>query len=302
MTTLEKNLLACLDLGDKQSPPETLFVLGAPRTGSTILYQSLCSQFGLPFIANLTNDYFPETPIIGFLIQKALPIEISFESNYGKTSGEGQPSEGSAVLANWFGGGHPSALASSTIVAGKLNHFLTTLEAAESLFGLPLVIKNPWNCFRIEFIAKTLLSARFIWIRRDIVAAAQSDLEARYTTKGTSIEWNSATPRNVEELRRLPPTAQVVENQYEFNMAIENDLKSHASGRWVQIWYEDFLDDPLITLNQLESILCIPQITRQLPVKLARGAKWNLSLDARLAIESYVTENECRLRAYRWSS
>jgi hypothetical protein len=230
--------------GDGGAAPSALFLLGAPRTGSTVFYQACAARFGLPYISNLTNACFGETPIVGLALQKAFPVRVGYANSFGKTDGAFQPSEGSAVLSHWFGGGHPSQTVSARILPGCEPHFLRTLAAAEALFGRPLVIKNPWNCFRAAYLAAALPRARFLWVRRDIAEAALSDLEARYVTKGTAQSWNSATPANWEALSRRPPAEQVVENQYEFNRAIGDALVAGAEGRWSEIWYEDFIADP----------------------------------------------------------
>ena len=294
---MEDELFRLLMKEDGGASSTTLFVLGAPRTGSTVLYQALCSRFSLPYISNLTNDNFPKTPIIGLAIQKALPVDIPLNSRYGKTQGALQPSEGSAIIARWFGGGHPSALVSSTILQGMTAHFLTTLSAAEMLFERPLVIKNPWNCFRVRSLAETLPAARFIWIRRDIAAAAKSDLAARYKTKGSPTLWNSATPANVDELRRLPPAAQVVENQYEFNVAIGNGLRSHADGRWAQVRYEDFCRDTGRVLDELACSLGVASAAQRMPIALTRAGNWELPRADQVAIDSYISEHCHRLRS-----
>ena len=287
---IESALFAHLLVEADNVVPSTLFVLGAPRTGSTILYQVLCSRFGLPYIANLTNDHFAETPIVGLAIQKALPEEIAYTSSYGKTQGAFQLSEGSAIMKHWFGGGHPSALVSTTVKDGMQEHFLTTLRAAESLFERPLVIKNGWNCFRIRCLAEALPHARFVWIRRDIAAAAKSDLAARYAIRGTPTAWNSATPANVEELRKLPPAAQVVENQYTFNAAIGTSLRSHAAGRWTQVWYEDFCRDAVGTLDRLAATFGIAPVVRPADIKLTRAGGWELSHADMATIDAYIAE------------
>jgi hypothetical protein len=222
-----------------------LFILGAPRTGSTVFFQALVEAFRLPYLSNLINDYFFETPALGLVIQagigKAPQIELT--SHYGKTAGLLQPSEASQVMTTWFGGGHPSQLVSTRILPGRLPRLRDTLRAAHALFARPLAIKNAWNCFRLEELARLLPEALFIWIRRDIGAAAKSDLHARYATKDSPTEWNSATPHNVDALRSRPYCEQVVENQFEFNTAIERDLRAHAQGRFCEFWYEDFCAD-----------------------------------------------------------
>ncbi len=197
------------------SPPEPtpVFILGAPRTGSTFLYQCLIAAYRLGYISNLTNDHFADAPILGWAIARGLPEpELAFESAFGKTRGALAPSEGSAIMQRWCGGGHPSELTSSGVLPDQRAHLRRTLAAAQLLQSTPILIKNAWNCFRVSALAELLPGACFIWIRRDIEACALSDLEARVLVQGSPDVWNSASPRNLDELRKLPVWEQVVEN------------------------------------------------------------------------------------------
>ena len=253
IAALEADLFETL-LGDgKATAAAPVFILGAPRTGSTIFYQSLVSAFSLPFFDNLTNDRVPENPIIGLWLQAGHPGRegIASTSRYGKVTGTWQPSEASGVMTGWFGGGHPSELVSDGILPGRERHFLSTMAAAHGLFGRPLAIKNAWNCFRIGYLSAALPESSFIWIRRDIAAAAKSDLSARLAVQGDPRAWNSATPRNIGELRALPPWRQVVENQAEFSRAIAGAGSRLGTKRFVEVWYEDFCADQLGALTRL---------------------------------------------------
>ncbi len=250
-------------LGDKllenlkvEEEPNTIFILSAPRTGSTYLYQLIAKTFQLPYISNATNEIYPLNPIIGLIIQSKVNVSISLSNKFGKTEGIFQPSEGSYVLSNWFGGGHPSQTVSNKILKGKDHHFRSTLAVSEMIFnGAPLIIKNPWNCFRISSIRKLLPKAKFIWLKRDIRESAASDLESRYITKGNPREWNSATPSNIEKLKLLPPEHQVIENQFEFNRSIKESLKNISSKNWITLWYEDILKDTNVELKKISSFL-----------------------------------------------
>lgn len=295
----EEAILQSLVTGWNAVLPTTIFILGAPRTGSTLLYQAICSRLSLPYIANLTNDIFAETPIVGLAIQRAMPVEISYASRYGKTDGPFQPSEGSAVMTRWFGGGHPSALVSARILEGMEPHFLATLAAAEALFGAPLVIKNAWNCFRVSYLAQASPAARFIWIRRDAADAAKSDLAARYRTKGSAREWNSATPANIDDLRGMAPAAQVVENQHAFNNAVAAGLSHHAEGRWREVWYEDFCRDPDAVLADLGAFLERSAIQGAAPVEIGRSGSGDLPAVEEKAIDSYLAGHAERFSADR---
>jgi hypothetical protein len=281
-----------------ESTAGAIFILGAPRTGSTFLYQAMVHTFALPYISNFTNSNFPSTPIVGLAVQNGIRADIGFQSSFGKTNGAFQPSEGSAVLMNWFGGGHPSQIVSTQVLDGKERHFRRTLAATEGLCGGPLVTKNPWNCFRANYLTQSLPSARFVWIRRDVRVAALSDLEARYITKnGDANAWNSATPANVEQLLRLPPVQQVVENQVEFSKAISRALATHAEGRWIEVWYEDLIAEPQVALDRIGALISRPvRASYDQRSSIERGGRSLLAGDA-AGVYEYVASNASKFAA-----
>lgn len=290
-----------LSLEGSASPSQgPIFILGSPRTGSTFLYQAMAAAFELPYIANLTNDCFADVPIIGLSIQAAWPQHelLSAESRYGKTQGPFQPSEGSAVMRRWFGGGHPSELVSNDVLPGQTEHMQATIRAATRLFGRPLLTKNAWNCFRIDALARTFPTAAFIWIRRDIVASATSDLNARYVVQGDPQVWNSATPKTVEDLRKLPYWEQVVENQAAFARAIEEGFARLPTRQTATIWYEDFCAAPSAALDrladQLDALDGI-KAKRMLPVRGVDEVYAALRPQDRERVDAYVTSQGQRL-------
>ena len=163
----------------KEKISNIVFILASPRTGSTPFYQALVSSSGCPYISNFTNTYFSEYPVIGLSIQHGTKSVDSLKSKYGKTNNLFGASEGSALFANWFGGGHPSQEVSSEAKEEKKSHFEKTVNSISALYGKPLIIKNAWNCFRIQSIVNIFPMAKFIWLKRDIGEAAKSDLEAK---------------------------------------------------------------------------------------------------------------------------
>lgn len=278
-----------------------VFILGAPRTGSSYLYQLVAHAWRPPFFDNRCNELFPATPVLGLLSQfaRGASLQVRFESRFGKTTGEEQPSEASAVMRGWFGGGHPSQRVSRTTLPGRLTHLLRTLDAIARLFDCPLLIKNAWNCFRVEHLARELHEAVFIWIRRDVRDAAASDLAARIAVYGDASAWSSATPSNLTALRRLPPWAQVVENQFEFNQAIGRALAIFAPTRHVDVWYEDVRRAPEAELDRISGAVSYfrSRPRRAVPASSAREpAGFNGAPDAmRSSIDEYVREHAQRL-------
>lgn len=292
-------------IGGDAAPLGPIFILGSPRTGSTFLYQAMAAAFELPYITNLTNDCFADVPIVGLSIQAAWPQHelLSAESRYGKTRGPFQPSEGSAVMRRWFGGGHPSELVSSEILPGQTEHMQATVGATTRLFGRPLLTKNAWNCFRIAALARILPTAAFIWIRRSIEASATSDLNARYVVQGDPQVWNSATPRNVDDLRELPYWEQVVENQVAFARAIKEGFAKLPARQTATIWYEDLCATPTAALDQLANQLAALdgfKAKRVLPVRGIDEKYSALQSGDREKIAAYIALQGQRLSEYAY--
>lgn len=292
---------ALLGLVPEHAEPGPVFIVGSPRTGSTLLYQLLVLRFGLPYVANLTNDFLWSTPIVGLALQRGVSPGFPLESSYGKTRGPFGPSEASAVMGAWCGGEHPSQSCSAHVLEGRREHMRLTMAGVELLYGgLPMVIKNAWNCFRIGSLAETLPASRFIWIRRDVRHAAASDLSARRSTKGSEESWNSATPANVDQLRRMPPEAQVLENQYEFNKAIEDGLAAVPAERREEVWYEDVLSRPEECLARFSAMLGLPQVS-SVATKRLDGIRPGAPREDDLArVDGHLVAHRDRFARFLW--
>jgi len=226
-----------------------IFILGAPRTGSTFLYQVMINYFGLSYLTNFTNKYFTKHPYIGTYLSLPFMGKVNYSSDYGKTNGLFGPSEASYIFRNWFGGEHPSETKSCNILPGKEKSLIRTFK------NKTIVTKNAWNCFRIWELVNLLPDIRFIWIKRNIMDSALSDLNSRYN-RGSPDIWNSATPANYKEIQKRPYWEQVVEQQHEYNRIIERDLKLYSK-RYMVIQYENFYGNFNKIVNEISYFIRI---------------------------------------------
>ena len=285
-----------------------IFIVAAPRTGSTLLYELFISQFKSAYFSNLTNLYFPSRPILGAYLQHLLRMSHYNVrgSVYGKIPGLSSPSEGSRVISNWYGGGHPSQVVSSEIIESKRDHFISTISAMQALFGRPIIVKNAWNCFRIDSLQRLLPNARFVWLRRDIYFAAISDLNARYVTKGSPKAWNSATPADYHKLQSSPYWEQVVENQYSYNIAIDESLSELPSEQTYMLWYEDLVTEPGNVLRNVTARFNLDHHRRknqsqQIKVPLPAIDQKLLSEQDKSLVSAYIESNINRFGPHRYA-
>ena len=89
----------------------------------------------------------------------------------------------------------------------------------------------------------------------------------------------------------LPPPHQVVENQYEFNRAIETGLASHAAGRYLAVWYEDFVCDPERELGRLARFIQRDALDHAPEAKHVIHRERELSIEESGAISELVSAN-----------
>lgn len=295
---------------EAHAEPAPIVIVHAPRAGSTLLYQLLVTGFAVDYLPNVVNELTPSAPLVGLASRIALGVDapVDFESHFGKTAGPWGPSEASSVHAAWFGGGHPSETVSASFRSRQAADAMRdTLAGARRLSGVEMVLKNAWNSFRIRAICDVLPRARFVWIRRDVVEAAASDLLARQVTKGDLHAWNSATPASVERLRSLPPWRQVAENQLAYAEAIARGLEPVSDDRWADVWYEDLVADPWELASRLADRLDVPtfadRVRRDDTIVLASRAErsplpeW--LIEARSSIARHVSSESERYRLVR---
>jgi len=204
----------------------------------------------------MVDNNFCETPAIGIIMHNHIfkKKEVSYNSNYGKTLEVYEPSEGSSVISKWFGGEHPSQTKSKKIISQKEDHMINTFLSIYRDTPNPIIIKNAWNCFRIEELSRLLPNSKFIWIRRDIEKSATSDLEAR-KRRGSEKIWNSATTFNYREIQKREPFEQVVLQQYEYNKAIGSNLSNFAKDKFIEVWYEDLCESTNFEVAKIKNFL-----------------------------------------------
>ena len=284
-----------------------IFILASPRTGSTLVYQLLINAFGLGYVSNFVNDYCWRFPILGAAASRlfARPRVVTLQSDHGKTKGWWGPSEGSALFRRWFGGEHPSQTKSCKVLPGQEPHLRRTMTSLYAMSGRPIVLKNAWNCFRVEELHRVFPGSRFIWLRRDISASATSDLRARHR-RGSPLIWNSATPANYEAIRQRPYWEQVVEQQYEYNAVLERDLTRVCPGQFLELWYERLCEQPTSELERIGGVLS----SRAVPVRrtawevpsLGHSVSGQARNDDEAKIWDYVNRNLSRLSPHVYGS
>lgn len=261
---IEKELFEQYKLPSKNVP--IVFILASPRTGSTMLYQMIAKFLGAQYFSNYVEKNFTRYPLVGTVFEKGLggldTESKSLFNRYGATLGVHEPSEATGILTNWFNWEHPTETKSYSIKKQSLEHMENTLGGIASFSSGFIVIKNAWNCFRIQALKNAFPSSRFIWLRRDVIKSSYSILLARKSQGDPNIIWNSASPSNLYEIKKLPYIEQVVQQQYWTNSAVDKQFKKFVEdSSLIEVWYEDIINDPKKVLLEISNWMDYENIT-----------------------------------------
>ncbi|CAN5355208.1 hypothetical protein BH24PSE2_BH24PSE2_03070 [soil metagenome] len=251
LAALERDLIAPFDT--PRHP--VVFIVGAPRSGTTLLEQLLLTRFEFGYVDNLIARFWL-APYVGSVLAAQLrnparPPAVGSHSDYGATHGSEGPHEFGYFWRRWFAYGETHDVG-DTVVRDQDRALLSQeLAAMESVFDRPLVLKNPVCSFHIEFLSRAVPGSLFVHCRREPVYAAQSILEARMRYHGDREAWFSLRPAAFKRLQRLPYPEQIAGQVFATREAVDRQFASLPAPRTRSLDYEALCAAPEQELDHL---------------------------------------------------
>jgi len=235
---------------EQKLPP--VFIAGAPRSGTTLLYQVLVSAFDIGYIDNISAKFW-DAPLSGLVLSDEIyPFEkrilTNFNSEYGFTSEPLGPHEFGYFWRRWFDYKETHELSVEQLDKIDKENLKRTIFSMNNVLNKPVAFKNAVAItLQIEYLAKTFSGAIILSIEREPLYNAQSILEARLRS-GNPEEWFSAKPAEYLKLKDKSYIEQVVGQVYFCNEKISRARNyvrhSDNSARWIDIKYEELCEAP----------------------------------------------------------
>lgn len=217
-----------LDEYGGQQLQQLIFIIGAPRTGSTVLYQSLTNQSDALYVDNLVCLFFRNF-LFGFWLSNKLfkqKTHNCFKSKHGNTNqcGWHAPSECGSFWYRWLPKDR-HFVDSDQADLKAIQEIKEEITATSNYFKKPMVFKNLNAGQRLRMLVKAFPDAKFIFVRRDPIYTVQSILKAKRQLKIPDNQFWSIMPPNVEELKKLDWPEQIVKQVYFLEKQIAKDLQ-----------------------------------------------------------------------------
>jgi hypothetical protein len=243
-----------------------VFVVGPPRSGTTLLLQVLTRTRAFTYpdhvVARLPGD-----PAAGVLVSRSLRAQFPeavagpagdapARSDYGVTAGLFEPHEFGYFWSRVFDFSRGHALSAAQLDAADwpgLHAALRAMHAAGG--GHPLLFKIVPLSMHVDALAARLPGAVFLTCHREPVDVALSMYRAREARYGDPTVWWSVRPRGHEAMAALPPVASVAAQLSGFLEAMASALARVPAGRRFELPFEPLCAAPGPTLAALDAFL-----------------------------------------------
>lgn len=256
---------AALHADPRRAP---IFVLGAPRSGTTLLYQLLVEGLDVGWLGNAHA----EAATRAVEVERQAPPRVErlgtdFDSAHGTTAGDWGPSEAGEYWYRAFPRGRHQQ-STDDASPRRVREVAAMVRAFGDAAGVPVVFKNTLNSLRVPVLAAALPEARFVLIERDLPDNARSLLVGRLR-RGEPRAWWSARPDGAEALADAAPAEQVTWQVQQVTCVARHELAMHAAGRFVTVTYDELCGDPRGVLACLHEWL----VAGGVPVELRDPAR-----------------------------
>jgi len=237
--------------GPKPSPP--VFIVGPPRSGTSLLYESLVTRYRFAYFSNLA-DWFHLAPVaataFGIFLVRGWRGE--FESRYGHIHGWGAPSEAGPIWDRWL----PRTKRNCANSPKAEKQLQNTILALSGLLDAPFINKNVMLSMQIGLLTRIFENPVFIRVMRDPVENVRSILRAQEDGIGPYVDgWWSVRPTLAEQFQGADRLTKACVQVIGIEADILGDCKRHAFDRLFTVDYHDMCERPRTLLDELGTFI-----------------------------------------------
>jgi hypothetical protein len=231
-----------------------IFVVGAPRTGTTLVVQLLASHLEIGWISNLAAAFW-RAPCTGIRLHRRLlgdDLDSSFHSRAGRTDTITEPHEFGYFWRRLLGHGLTEPEPGSRVDWPTARRTLLHMNRA---WGRPIIYKAFQLGFHITEAVAAMPRSLFVHVRRDPVDTALSILRTRVAMTGSDESWISLRPRGFEAFLDRAPAEQVAWQVLSIEKGLTRQLEQLPEANVVEIDFDELARRPGAVLARVRTAL-----------------------------------------------
>ncbi|MGJ5620534.1 sulfotransferase [Sulfitobacter sp. MF3-043] len=229
------------------------FIIGPPRSGTTLLYELVTTRFQCGYFTNLAKRLFRVPVAATWLCRTAMRRRRgSFDSVYGELGGNAAPNEAGRIWSHWMPYAAPYNLDQPGLTPARIRR---KMAAICGIAGQPMVVKNMILQTDFLFLIETFPNAVFLYVERNWADNARSLVKARedkVSMDGTG--WWSLRPPGWKVYAGADPVTQSCAQVMLSHMDIVAHLdKAGRDDRVMKVDYEQLCAQPDTVLEEIET-------------------------------------------------
>jgi omega-hydroxy-beta-dihydromenaquinone-9 sulfotransferase len=212
-----------------------IFIVGMPRSGSTIFYNTLARHPDVAWISEASKK-FPRSRLLTQILMRIRK--------------DRRPTEGHRIWRK-FARPEDDSLGPEHATPRVRDYYRDIVTMHVGLYEKTRFLsKHPRNVLRLSWLRAIFPDALFLHLLRDGRAVAQSILEMRELHGGRDAYWG-VRPPGWRSLQKLDPV-EAVARQWRMNIEYARErARALPAGAYLEVRYEDFCERPAETLRQV---------------------------------------------------
>lgn len=240
-----------------------IYVVGLPRSGTTLLSQLISRCFQVGYINNLIARFWLN-PVVGIRLSQMLfgpdiRGKINLDSEHGVSLEPWGPHEFGYFWRHWLLLDESPTHKLSDGLCQKIDAkgLRIMLGNIVSEFGMPVVFKNIICGLQASLLTEIYTNSLFVFIERDPKKVALSILRCRTERYGDAKTWWSIKPSTFNKISQMSdPHAQIERQIADTDREFQEEL-SKPGVNCVKISYEDLCDNAPLALRKISDALAL---------------------------------------------
>ena len=231
-----------------------IFILGAPRSGTSLFYELMVAGFHFAYFSNLAHRFYKTPLAVSWLGRRMIAThDATYESDYGHIKGWSAPNEGGWIWQRWLEDGPWTD--ERMLTSLPADEIRATLAGISAISAAPFINKNVMHSNRVRLLDALFPDCLFVEVRRDAKDTARSIIRAQQRDKGPKRnhdEWWSVRPSNAGGKTLIERTCRQVIG---VSQDIARDCSHVGPTRLFSVDYEKLCANPRGTLADVARFL-----------------------------------------------
>jgi hypothetical protein len=234
--------------------PQPVFVVGLPRSGTTLAYELIVQAFDVAYFTRAYAYSYGLPNITTRMLQRSLAAPVPrYASVYGRIPGWRSPAENHVFWEQWIrsSGELGHYVPPGTISSNQRDAARQAVASITAIARRPFVFKDVYLAMSPAALLEIFPDARIVLVERDFDAVCASVLRGRMGHKG--VTWWSIRPPFYREMTGKDNIEKTAFQCTRAKQVMDREFSRVPPASCLRVSYDEICSDPLEVLERVET-------------------------------------------------